>query len=210
MTRHLVTSALPYANGPIHFGHVAGAYLPADVYVRTLRMQGEDVVFVCGTDEYGVAITISAEKAGEEFSNYVRHWHDDIQGTFQALGIEFDIFSGTSRCEDHAHTSQEFFRQLDAGGYLEKRTSEQHYCTHDEMVLADRYVLGTCYNGGHEKARGDECPSCGTWIDALRLGSPKCRVCGNAPEQRPTTHWYLDMPKLRDEHIGQWILDHEW
>ena len=210
MTRYTVTSALPYANGPIHFGHVAGAYLPADVYVRTLRMLGEEVTFICGTDEHGVAITLAAEKAGEEYPAYVARWRDEIHTTFQALSIEFDIWSGTSSCEQHAETSQEFFRQLDANGYLVRRESDQLYCEKDAMFLADRYVNGTCYNCGKQGARGDECPSCGTWIDPLRLGNPTCGVCGTAPVRRSTTHWYLDLPKLRDEFMGDWIRGHEW
>ncbi len=210
MPRYLVTSALPYANGPQHFGHMVGAYLPADVYVRTLRMQGEDVCFVCGTDEYGVAITIAAEKVGQDYGEYVRYWQGEILGTLQALGIEFDIFSGTSQCELHSATSQEFFRGLYANGYLEERTGEQLYCPQHEMFLADRYVVGVCYVCGHAEARGDECPSCGTWIEPLRLGQPACALCGTRPEQRATTHWFLDMPRLRDEFIGEWILQHEW
>ena len=210
MTRYLVTSALIYANGPIHFGHVAGAYLPADVYVRTLRMKGEDVVFVCGTDEHGVAVTIAAEKAQQDYSEYVAHWHAQIEKTFDQFGIEFDVFSGTSSSPSHAQTSQEFFRRLDENGYLDREEREQMYCTHDEMFLADRYIEGTCHECGKEGARGDECPSCGTWIDTLRLTNPKCKVCGNTPEKRATTHWYLNMPKLRDEAVGQWIEDHEW
>jgi methionyl-tRNA synthetase len=210
LTRYLVTSALPYANGPIHFGHVAGAYLPADVYVRTLRMLGEDVAFICGTDEHGVAITMRAEDAGQEYGAYVRQWHAEFQRTFDELGIEFDIFSGTSQCPQHVETSQEFFRRLDENGYLERRTTEQLYCPRDEMFLADRYVTGTCYVCGHAAARGDECPSCGTWIDALRLLEPECKRCGASPERRSTTHWYLDLPKLRDEHLGSWIATHDW
>ena len=210
MPRYTVTSALPYANGPIHFGHVAGAYLPADIYVRTLRMLGEDVLFVCGTDEHGVAITISAEKEGTPYPEYVARWRDEIHRTFQSLGIEFDVWSGTSTCPDHAAASQEFFRELDRNGYLVSRDTNQLYCEHDGMFLADRYVLGKCYSCGHPDARGDECPSCGTWIEPLKLESPRCKICGNEPVTRTTTHWYLDLPKLRDEHLGEWIREHDW
>ncbi|MFT7679038.1 MAG: methionyl-tRNA synthetase [Planctomycetota bacterium] len=210
MARYLVTSALPYANGPIHFGHAAGAYLPADLYVRTLRMLGEDVLYVCGTDEHGVAITLKAEQEGAEFPEYVARWREEILATFTQLGIEFDVFSGTNRSPSHAETSQEFFLQLDKSGYLKRRDTEQLYCAKDDIFLADRYVLGTCYVCGNESARGDECPQCGTWIDALRLVSPSCKLCGSAPERRSTTHWYLDLPKLRDEHIGEWIAKHDW
>jgi len=210
VSRTLVTSALTYANGPIHFGHVAGAYLSADVYVRTLRMQGEDVLFICGTDEYGVAVTLGAEREGRPYAEYVAHWHDVILSLFDRFGIQFDIFSGTSTCPHHAETAQEFFRQLEANGYLERKETRQLYCTHDEMFLADRYVRGTCYVCGETGARGDECPACGTWIEVLRLKEPECTVCGNPPEERATTHWYLDMPKLRDEYMGRWIEEHEW
>ncbi len=210
MTRYLVTSALPYANGSIHFGHVAGAYLPADVYVRLLRMQGEEVRFVCGADEYGAAITIGAEQAGVEYEAYVKGWREEFKRTFDSFGIEFDIWSGTSVCPQHTELAQDFFRQLSLGGYLQKKTTAQFYCLHDEMFLPDRYVLGTCPKCGHSPARGDECPSCGSWLDATKLGDPSCKQCGNQPELRDTTHWYIDLPKLRDEYIGEWFADHEW
>lgn len=210
MTRYLVTSALPYANGPIHFGHVIGAYLPADVYVRTLRMQGEDVLYVCGADEHGVAITINAERENAPYADYVARWNADIKRTFDTLGIAFDIWSGTSVCPEHVATSQEFFRRLDERGYLLQRTNEQLYCPKDEMFLADRYILGTCHECGYDKARGDECPRCGKWLDPLRMTNTTCKVCGTTPEKRTTKHWYLDLPRLRDEHIGKWFADHPW
>lgn len=210
MPRYLVTSALPYANGPIHFGHVAGAYLPADVYVRCMRQRGQDVLYVCGSDEHGAAITIGAEKEGLEYGEYVARWRDDIKHTFDCFGIEFDVWSGTSVCPQHAAFSQEFFRRLDENGYLIEQTTEQLYCEHDSMFLPDRYVLGTCPHCGHRPARGDECPSCGTWLDPLKLGDPACKTCGNTPVVRETTHWYLDLPKLRDEHIGEWFSDKSW
>jgi methionyl-tRNA synthetase len=208
--RTLVTSALPYANGPIHFGHVAGAYLPADVYVRTLRQQGEEVCYVCGGDEYGVAITIGAEREGVPYAEHVARWRAVIKETFDRFGIEFDVWSGTSICPHHERTSQEFFRRLDANGFLFKETTEQLYCPRDEMFLADRFVVGTCPHCGHEGARGDECPACATWLDAQELQHPSCKVCGTEPEQRATTHWYLDLPKLRDEYIGEWFERGDW
>ncbi|MEX1025401.1 MAG: methionine--tRNA ligase [Planctomycetota bacterium] len=210
MTRYLVTSALPYANGPIHLGHVIGAYLPADVYVRALRLRGEDVVFVSGSDEYGAAITIGAQRARESCAEYVAHWRDSIKSTFDALGIEFDIWSGTSVCPEHAGNAQEFFRRLDANGYLEQRHSEQWYSEEESMFLADRYVVGTCYVCGAADARGDECPSCGTWLEAVKLGDARSALSDRPLVLRETTHWYLDLPKLRDEHIGEWFRDHEW
>jgi methionyl-tRNA synthetase len=208
--RYLVTSALPYANGPIHFGHVAGAYLPADVYVRYLRMRGEEVRYVCGTDEHGAAITIGAEKEGRSYADYVAGWRESIKHTLDSFGIEFDIWSGTSICPQHARFSQEFFRRLDENGYLIQQTTEQLYCESDEMFLPDRYVLGTCPNCGHTPARGDECPACGNWLDPLKLLEPRCKACDSTPIVRATTHWYLDLPKLRDEHIAGWFEGKEW
>ena len=208
--RTLVTSALPYANGSIHLGHIAGAYLPADLYVRGLRMMGEEVLYVCGTDEHGVAITIGAEQKGVGYAEYVAGWREDIKRTFDRLGIAFDAWSGTSVCPEHEALTQDFFRRLDDNGYLVQRELEQLYCPHDAMFLADRYVVGTCYSCGSERARGDECPDCGTWIDALRLTQPTCKLCGTTPERRTTQHWFLDLPRLRDAGIGQWIEDHPW
>jgi methionyl-tRNA synthetase len=210
MPRYLVTSALPYANGPIHFGHVVGAYLPADVYVRTLRMQGEEVLFVCGTDEHGVAITIGAERENAPYAEYVARWRAVIKSTFDKLRLEFDIWSGTSICPEHAQMSQEFFRRLDHNGYLLQRETEQLYCTTDQMFLADRYVTGTCPSCGYEAARGDECPRCAKWLNPLDFEDPRCKVCGSTPVRRRTTHWYLDLPRIRDEHLGAWVAGHEW
>ena len=210
MARYLVTSALPYANGPIHFGQVIGAYLPADVYTRLLRRKGHEVCFVCGTDEHGVAITIGAEREGADYESYVARWRDQAKGVFDRLGIAFDVWSGTSVSPHHAELSRDFFRRLNENGYLIEKSADQLYCPHDEMFLADRYVTGICYVCGHEEARGDECPNCGTWLDALRLEEPRCKVCGTPPESRTTTHWYLDLPKLRDDHIGSWFEDHPW
>jgi methionyl-tRNA synthetase len=210
VARIIVTSALLYANGPLHFGHIAGAYLPADVYVRTLRMCGDEVLAVSGSDDHGVAITISAEKAGEDYPSYVARWNRNMRATFDALDIGYDIVSGTSTCPEHPELSREFFSKLLANGYLVERQTKQLFCVHDDMFLADRYVEGTCYSCGSEGARGDECPSCGTWIDPLQFKDPRCKICGSTPEERTTTHWYLDLPKLRDDRIGGWIRDHEW
>jgi methionyl-tRNA synthetase len=210
LTRYLVTSALPYTNGPIHFGHVIGAYLPADVYVRTLRQCGEEVLFVCGGDEHGVAITIGAEAQGREYAEYVAHWRKAIHATFTRLGIEFDVWSGTSVAPDHVETTQEFFRRLDDRGYLQRRSTDQLFCPNDQRFLADRYIEGTCPNCGFERARGDECPRCGSWIDPLSMPVARCKLCGATPERRATVHWYLDLPRLRDEHLGRWVAEHDW
>jgi methionyl-tRNA synthetase len=210
MARTLVTSALPYANGPIHLGQLVGAYVPADCYVRTLRALGEEVLYVCGTDEHGTAITINAEQAGLSYAEYVAGWRERIKAALDSVGVEFDVWSGTSISPEHAATSQEFFRRLDQNGYLKKLTSEQLYCPRDRMFLADRYVVGTCYLCGHEKARGNECPRCGQELDPLRMEVAACKVCGSKPEKRPTLHWYLDLPKLRDEGIGAWFASLSW
>lgn len=210
MVRYLVTSALPYCNGSIHFGHVTGAYLPADVYVRTLRMQGEEVLFVCGGDEHGTAITINAEQEGVPYAEYVARWRDDIKRALDRFGIEFDVWSGTSISPEHVATSQDVFRRLDANGYLLKRASEQLYCPKDRMFLADRYVVGTCYRCGFERARGNECPRCGQELDALAMKVVACKVCGTTPEKRATTHWYLDLARLRDDGLGRWFEEHPW
>jgi methionyl-tRNA synthetase len=210
MPRTLVTSALPYANGPSHLGHLIGAYLPADCYVRTLRALGEEVLFVCGTDEHGVAITIGAEQEDVPYPDYVRRWRDDIKTGFDAFGIAFDVWSGTSICPEHASTSQDFFRRLDQNGYLEKRAEEQLYCERDRMFLADRYIVGTCHECGYEEARGDECPRCGKWLDPLRMPKVRCKVCGTVPVRRRTSHWYLDLPKLRDDGFGAWFDGRPW
>jgi methionyl-tRNA synthetase len=210
MPRTLVTSALPYANGPIHLGHLIGAYVPADCYVRTLRAKREEVLFVCGTDEHGVAITIGAEQEGSSYPDFVARWRDSIRQAFDAIEVEFDTWSGTSICPEHVETSQDFFRRLDVNGYLLQRTEEQLYCPKDGMFLADRYVLGTCHECGFEQARGDECPRCGKWLDPLRMPRVVCKVCGTTPERRATRHWYLDLPRLRDDGIGAWFADHPW
>jgi methionyl-tRNA synthetase len=210
MARHLVTSALPYANGPSHLGHLIGAYLPADCYVRTLRATGEEALFVCGADEHGVAITIGAEKEGVPYPEYVARWRERIKRDYDAFGIEFDVWSGTSVCPEHVETSQDFFRRLDANGYLLKKTEEQLYCETDGMFLADRYILGTCHECGFEEARGDECPRCGKWLEPLKMPRATCKVCGNQPVRRSTTHWYLDLPKLRDDGLGAWFEGHPW
>ena len=210
MSRHLVTSALPYANGPIHFGHAIGAYLPADVYVRYLRQKGEEVLFVCGADEHGVAITIGAEAKGQEYAEYVAHWRDSIKLTFDALGIEFDYWSGTSALSNHEEFTQGFFRRLVENGYFFRKESEQLYSESAGKFLADRYVEGTCPACGYEHARGDECPRCGSWLDALKLGDPRSKLDGSPLVKRTAAHWYLDLPKLREEHLDTWIREHEW
>ncbi len=204
MARYLVTSALPYANGPIHFGHVAGAYLPADVYVRYLRMAGHEVLYVCGTDEHGVAITLKAEQAGLGYREYVDRWHREIKEFFDRFRIEFDVWSGTARCPHHAALTQRFFAVLLQKGLVFERVEEQWYSEASGRFLPDRYLQGRCHDCGFEKARGDECPKCGAWIDARRLGDPVSLVDGSRPILKPTKHWYLDLPKIQALGLGDW------
>jgi methionyl-tRNA synthetase len=204
MPRHLITSALPYANGPIHFGHVAGAYLPADVYARYLRMKGEDVLYVCGSDEHGVAITLKAEQEGISYRQYVDRWHDEIKGLFDKFEISFDIWSGTARCPHHAEASQQFFRNLLERGFVFERTENQWFAESIQRFLPDRYVEGECPKCGFEKARGDECPKCGAWVEALELGNPTCTIDGSEPILKETKHWFIDLPKLQEEGLETW------
>jgi methionyl-tRNA synthetase len=203
----IVTSALPYANGPIHFGHVVGAYLPADIYVRYRRMCGDEVHYVCGSDEHGVAITLKAEQAGKSYEEYVDHWYGEITRILNDVGIEFDLFSGTSahRNPHHVELAQTFFRDLHANGYLKKRSEEQFYSEQMQRFLPDRYVEGTCYLCDHEGARGDECPSCGSWLDAKKLKNPRSTLDGSPPVLKSTSHWYLQLDKIRDEWLEDWF-----
>ncbi len=189
--RILVTAALPYANGPIHFGHLVGAYLPADVFVRFHKMIGSDVIYICGTDEHGVAITKNAEQEKKPYQEYVDHWHGVIRSSLEAFGVQFDWFGRTSRKEPHYPLSLEFFVRLLHNGRVQPRETKQHYCVHDKRFLPDRYVEGTCYKCGAAKARGDECKKCGEWLDAILLIDPKCVQCGRTPEVRPVTQWEL-------------------
>lgn len=203
----IVTSALPYANGPIHFGHVVGAYLPADIYVRFRRMLGDDVHYVCGTDEHGVAITLKAEQEGQPYEAYVDHWHDVIARSLADLNIDFDIFSGTAhhRNPEHRQLAQQFFTDLQTHGYLLEKTEKQYYSPRTERFLPDRYIQGKCYQCGYAEARGDECPSCGKYLDAKKLIDPRSSIDGSVPELRASRHWYLDLAKARDEWLKDWF-----
>jgi methionyl-tRNA synthetase len=191
--RILVTSALPYANGPIHFGHLVGAYLPADVFCRYHRLIGSDVLFICGTDEHGVAITVKAEKEGRGYQEYVDHWHREIERFFQRFNVAFDWFGQTSRRDPHYPLSLEFFLRLLRNGRIVPKDSQQHYCPKCARFLPDRYVEGTCYLCGAERARGDECKKCGAWLEAIKLIDPFCSTCGSKPEIRTVTQWELQL-----------------
>ena len=203
--RTLVTAALPYANGDIHLGHLAGAYLPADIYVRFLRIRGEEVLFICGTDEYGVPITKTAEQLGISPQELVDVNHASIKQSFADLGIAFDNFSQTSR-PIHTETSQAFFTDLHGQNLLRQKTTEQFFCGSCARFLADRYVEGTCPKCSKEGARGDQCEACGSSLNQVELIEPRCATCGSAPELHPTTHWFLplgDWQARLEEWIGE-------
>ncbi|MHC4391034.1 MAG: methionine--tRNA ligase [Planctomycetota bacterium] len=202
--RYLVTSALPYANGPIHFGHVAGAYLPADIFCRYKRLTGAEVLYICGTDEHGAPILINAEKEGVDPRSYADRWHRVIRESFRRFGIDFDNFSRTS-LPAHYELTQRFFKKLLDHGYILDKTEDQLFCEHCQRGLPDRYVTGTCNKCGHPDARGDECPKCGAALEALELGSPRCRTCGRDASRKPSRHWYLDLPKLYEDKLGAWL-----
>jgi methionyl-tRNA synthetase len=201
--RYLVTSALPYANGPLHVGHMVGAYLPADVFVRYLRARGHDVVYVCGTDEHGVPITLTAEREGKSPREVVDYWYAHMKETFSRFGISFDNFSRTST-ELHAKNTQLFYNKLKEGGYVSEAESKQMYSPTEGRFLPDRYVEGTCPVCGYKEARGDQCDNCGSWYEAYELIEPHSKITGGPVEVRETTHLYLDLPKF-SERLQKWI-----
>ena len=208
--RTLVTCALPYANGPVHIGHLAGAYIPGDIYVRYLRMRGEDVVFVCGSDEHGVPITIKARAQGVTPQDIVDKYHQGMKDAFTGLGINFDIYSRTTS-KVHDENASEFFRKLyDEGKFITKET-EQYYDEEAKTFLADRYIVGTCPKCGNPGAYGDQCEKCGSTLSPEELIDPRSALSGSTPKKVKTKHWYLPLdqyePWLRD-----WILEHhkEW
>ena len=208
--RTLVTAALPYANGPVHIGHLAGVYVPADIYVRYLRLKGEDVKFIGGSDEHGVPITIKAKKEGVTPQDICDRYHNIIKKSFEGLGISFDIYSRTTS-KIHERTASEFFKTLyDKGEFIEK-TSKHLYDEQAHQFLADRYVTGTCPHCGYEHAYGDQCESCGTSLNGTDLINPRSAITGNVPVLKETTHWYMPLDKW-EPALRKWILeDHkEW
>jgi len=206
--KYLVTSALPYANGKLHVGHVAGAYLPADIFVRWLRLHHEDVIYICGTDEHGTPISISADAEGVTPDAVVKRYHDSIKAAFDAIGIEFDNFSGTAR-PPHHETSRRFFLDLYEKGHIQSRETRQFYCEHDKRYLPDRYVEGTCPRCKATGARGDQCDACGQIYDTVTLIDPRCKICGNTPVVRDTRHWFLLLDDFRDQR-KDWIAQKEY
>lgn len=195
--RHLVTSALPYSNGHVHLGHAAGAYLPADIWVRHMRMSGKEVLYVCGSDEHGVAITIAAEKEGVTPRDIIDKYHNANQLAFDMLGVSFDYYSRTSSPEHHL-TAREFFATCLRKGYLTEKKTEQFYDEKAGMFLPDRYVEGICPNCGADKARGDQCDNCGAYYNQTELKNPVSLVSGEKPVLRETYHWFLDLGKFQD------------
>ncbi len=208
--RTLITTALPYANGPVHIGHLAGVYVPADIYARYLRLKGEEVLMIGGSDEHGVPITIRAQKEGITPQDVVDRYHAIIKDGFERLGITHDIYSRTSSATHHEHAS-EFFRKLyDKGEFIEK-TSQQYYDEQANQFLADRYITGTCPHCNNERAYGDQCESCGTSLAPTDLINPKSAITGYTPVLRETKHWYLPLDK-HESFLREWILEghKEW
>ncbi len=208
--RYLITSALPYANGPVHIGHLAGVYVPSDIYTRYLRLKGYDVISVCGSDEHGVPITIKARKEGITPQQVVDRYHEIIEKSFRRLGMSFDIYSRTSSAT-HRVTAADFFRKLyDEGKFIEQ-TSMQYYDEEAQTFLADRYIVGTCPHCQNEKAYGDQCEKCGSTLSPDELLNPKSAVSGAVPVKRETKHWYLPLDKY-EGFLREWILEghKEW
>lgn len=203
--RYTITSALPYANGPLHIGHVAGAYLPADTFVRYLRLRGREVVYICGSDEHGAAITLRAKKEGTTPQAIVDKYHEQIKDAFVKFGFSFDLYHRTSS-KLHHETSQWFFTQLNDKGEFVKKTNEQYYDEEYDQFLADRYITGECPNCHNPNAYGDQCEKCGTALSPLELINPVSTLSGKTPILRETTHWYLPLDKYQP-WLEKWLLE---
>lgn len=203
--RHLVTSALPYANGPVHIGHLAGVYIPSDIYTRYLRLRGEDVIHICGSDEHGVPITIKAKQEGVSPQDVVDKYHAIIKDSFERFGVSFDIFSRTTSAT-HKETASEFFKNLYEKGEFIEQVSEQYYDKDADQFLADRYITGTCPHCNNERAYGDQCEACGTTLNATDLINPKSAITGNVPMLKETKHWFLPLDK-HESFLKKWILE---
>jgi len=208
MKKILITSALPYANGPLHFGHIAGAYLPADVYARFERLKGNHVLYICGSDEYGVAISLTAELAKRTPKEHVDHNHALLKKFFETLHIQFDHYSRTTNSE-HALLVQQFFLELFENGYIEEKETEQLYSETDQRFLADRYVMGTCPRCSFEEARGDECQKCGASYEATDLIKPRSKLTGSILSLKRTRHWFLLFDKFK-ERLETFLASRPW
>lgn len=208
--RTLITTALPYANGPVHIGHLAGVYVPADIYARYLRLKGEEVLMIGGSDEHGVPITLRAKKEGITPQDVVDRYHGIIKQSFADFGITFDIYSRTTS-DTHKEMASDFFRKLYEKGEFIEKSSEQYYDEEAKQFLADRYITGTCPHCRNEKAYGDQCEACGTSLSATDLVDPKSAISGSKPVMRETKHWYLPLDK-HEAFLKEWILEghKEW
>lgn len=201
--KYTVTAALPYANGPLHLGHIAGVYLPADIFVRFMRMKKEDIVFVCGSDEHGAAITLRAKKENSTPKEIVDKYHTINKKAFEDFQISFDIYSRTSN-QIHHETAQDYFKKLNANGSFVEKTTEQYYDTEFKQFLADRYIIGTCPKCGNENAYGDQCEKCGTALSPTDLINPVSTLSGKTPVLKETSHWFLPMER-HEEWLRKWI-----
>ena len=202
--RHTITAALPYANGPLHIGHLAGAYIPADIYARYLRLKGKDVAFVCGSDEHGAAIPIRAKKEGISPQKIIDKYHTIIKKSFEDFGISFDNYARTSS-KTHHKMASEFFNELNTKNIFIEKESEQLYDIEENQFLADRYVEGECPKCGFEEAYGDQCESCGSSLNATDLINPKSKLSGNIPSLKKTKHWFLPLNNFED-FLNKWFL----
>uniref|UniRef100_A0A7C4THM6 Methionine--tRNA ligase n=1 Tax=candidate division WOR-3 bacterium TaxID=2052148 RepID=A0A7C4THM6_UNCW3 len=199
----LVTSALPYANGDIHLGHLAGAYLPADIYVRYQRLKGRDVIHICGTDEHGVPITVMADQQKKSPKDIVDFYHQSIKRSFEEFGIIFDNFSRTT-LPLHYKLAQDFFLKIYSQGFIYPKEIEQFYCPRCNRFLPDRYIVGRCPRCGIDGAKGDQCENCGRWLEPFQLIQPRCLICGAEPQKQKTTHWYFRLSQFQDR-LAKWI-----
>lgn len=204
----LITSALPYANGPLHFGHIAGAYLPGDCYARFQRLIGNEALYICGSDEYGVAITLSAEIAGRTPKEHVDIYHKVIKGLFHKLNLSFDHYSRTT-WEGHEKPVHQYFNDLLENGYIEEKVTDQLFSEQDNRFLADRYVIGVCPGCGFDKARGDECPQCGASYEATDLKNPRSKLTNAPLVRKPTKHWFLKLDLFK-ERLTEWLDSKDW
>ena len=202
--RVLITAALPYANNHPHLGHVAGVYLPADTYNRYLRLKGVETVFICGSDDHGVPVTISAQNENSTPEEVVSRYRGIQEKVFGSLGISFDHYSGTSTCEGHAELSQEFFSKILERGDIEEKVTQQFFCDPCQRFLPDRYVEGTCPHCGAEGARGDQCDACGKSYEQEELKDPECAVCKGTPQIVPTRHWFFRLDRY-EERLEEWL-----
>lgn len=202
--RYTLTAALPYTNGPIHIGHLAGVYVPADIYARYLRLKNKDVLFICGSDEHGVAISMRARKEGKTPQEIIDHYHQLIKSSFEDFGISFDYYGRTSD-QIHHKTASDFFKKLHDQGDFVEQTTDQLYDEQAQQFLADRFVVGTCPKCGHTEAYGDQCETCGSSLNATDLIDPKSTLSGSAPTLKATKHWFLPLERYQN-FLEEWIL----